>query len=85
MFKLRPSVAQGLPEGVLLYIEGRSWDRAKGIHLEKSPGLFYLRRDTFKFILFKYLFPIPFAVCAFFTFRPYGSKRLGNTLGHTSS
>ena len=37
MFKLRPSVAQGLPEGVLLYIEGRSWDREKGIPFSEKP------------------------------------------------
>ena len=63
MFKLRPSVAQGLPEGVLLYIEGRSWDREKGIPFSVCafftfPILSYLTGATY-YILITCKFPKP--------------------------
>ena len=51
MFKLRPSVAKGLPEGVLLYIEGRSLNRIKGTQnnrkASESPKLFYINQLNF--------------------------------------
>ena len=51
----------GLPEGVLLYIEGRRLDREKGIPFSEKPlGFFYLiklkvkEQKTYSFMYLRY-------------------------------
>ena len=69
-----PKLCLGLPEGVLLYIEGRSLDIAKRkLQSEKPKGFSTLEEKqkvcTICFVKFHFLF----AVCAIFTPQPTNS------------